>query len=312
MDPSPLCEAPRWSFVRAVAEAEAAGGPIGTTTPPDREAVRLRPALSLAFPTSDIAAIERLPAGDGTPERLRIETTFLGVYGQATPLPAYLTEALLPEESAPARDFIDIFHHRILSLAYRVMTKYRVERSRTHEARLHALTGAPPDRPAPVLPGTADLLAIAGLLAQQPRSAEALAAALGLWLGGVPVAIEQCVPTWTALPEERRGLLGTANSRLGGDCLAGDRILSRTTAFRVRIGPVDADAFRRFLPGGDGMAAVRALVAESNPDLLDWDVEVRLAPDALPPARADGSARLGWDARLEGPAPDDAVILITP
>ena len=35
------------------------------------------------------------------------------------------------------------------------------------------------------------------MLAQQPRSAAALEAALSTWLGGVPVLVEQCFPTWT-------------------------------------------------------------------------------------------------------------------
>lgn len=309
-----LSDGPTWSFVRAVAAAEAAvpgAGAIGTAAPPSREAVRLRPALSFAFPTSDIAKVERLPQVEGEPARLRIETTFMGAYGQASPMPGYVTESLMVEDAAPARDFIDIFNHRILSIAYRVLTKYRIERSHGHDGRLRALAGAPPDLPAPILPGELDMLAIAGLLAQQPRSAAALATALGYWLGGVPVVIEQCAATWAPLPPERQGVMGQANCRIGADCLAGERILSRTTAFRVHIGPVGADTFRRFLPGGDGMAAVTALVAEFNADRLDWDVQVRLSPDAMPPASLGEGARLGWDARLDGPPPDDATILIT-
>lgn len=313
MDDRQLGDGPAWSFVRAVAMAEAAGGPVGTATMPGKESVRLRPALSLAFPTSDIARFERLPAAvEGESPRLRIETTFLGLYGQASPLPNYATEALFTEDSSVVRDFIDIFNHRALSLAYRVLTKYRVDRSHDHAARLSALVGSPPDQPAPEMPGEMGMLALAGLLAQQPRSAAALATGLGCWLGGVPVEIEQCLPTWSELPPERIGMLGSVNCGIGSDCLAGERILSRTTAFRVRIGPVGAEVFRRFLPGGDGMSAVKALVAEYNTDQLDWDVEVRLDPDAMPPASLGSGARLGWDTRLEGPPPDDAVILISP
>lgn len=308
-------DAPAWTFVRAVELAQRAvpgSSRLGTADPPEREAVRLRPELSFAFPTADLARAEALPALGDAPPRLRIEACFLGLYGQASPLAPYATEALFAEDASAVRDFIDIFNHRALSLAWRAMVKYRVERSHDHAARLRALVGVPPDRPAPAPPGEHELLAIAGLLAQQPRSAAALSAALGCWLGGVPVEVEQCVPTWTPLPRERQAALGAVNCRLGDDCLAGDRILSRTTAFRVVVGPVGADVFRRFLPGGDGMAAVAALVAEWNGDLLDWDVEVRLAPDAMPPASLGAGARLGWDARCEGPPPDDAVILISP
>jgi len=308
-----LPDGPEWSFVQAVAMAEAAGEPIGTASLPARETVRLRPSLSFAFPTSDVASIERFPAVvDVSPERLYVETTFLGLYGQASPLPTFLTEMLLAEDPPVLRDFLDIFNHRMLSLAYRVMTKYRIERSRGQAAYLRAVAGMPPDLPAPDLPGELEMLTIAGLLAQQPRSTAALATALNCWLGGVPVEIECCAPTWTALPPERQGLLGSANCGIGADCLAGDRILSYTTSFRVQIGPVGAAAFRRFLPGGDGMAAVTALVTEFNGDLLDWDVQVRLAPDALPPAALGNGARMGWDARLDGAAPEDASITLSP
>lgn len=309
-----LADGRTWTFVQAVAaiEAETPGcQPVGTGASPLREVIRFRPELSLAFPSSDIAGVQRLPAVEGELPRVRIETTFMGVYGQASPLPTYVTESLFDEDSSPARDFIDIFHHRILSLAYRVMTKYRVDRSREHAARMRCFIGAPPDQPAPILPGENEVLAIAGLLAQQPRSAAVLATALSTWLGGMPVDIEQCAPTWSPLPPERHGMLGSANCGIGADCLAGDRILSRTTAFRVHIGPVGAADFRRFLPGGDGMAAVAALVTEFNADQLDWDVKVRLAPDAMPPASLGEGARLGWDARLDGPPPDDASILIS-
>jgi hypothetical protein len=39
---------------------------------------------------------------------------------------------------------------------------------------------------------------------------------------------------------------------------------------------------------------------------------VRLAPDAMPPAALGESARLGWDARLDGEPAGIASITITP
>lgn len=303
-----------FGFVEAVDAAIAAApgsAPLGGNDPPSREAVRLRPELSFAFPTADIAAAKALPdAGDGM-QRVRIETTFMGVYGQASPLPTYLTEMLLADDRTTVRDFIDIFHHRTLSLAWRVMTKYRLDRARDHDARLLALTGYAPDLPAPSVPG-GEVLSVAGLLARQPRSAASLGAAISHWLGDLPVEVVQCVPVWVDLPAERTCSLGAANCGAGTDMLAGDRIFSRTSAFQVVVGPVGADAFRRFLPGGDAMAAITALVGECNPERLDWSVEVVLAGDAVPPASLDGSARLGWDARLDGPPPDDLRIRVNP
>lgn len=308
-----LAHPARFRFIEAV-DAIVAANPDGVAPggdgPPAREALRLRPQLSFGFPTADIAAaVEVAPTAEGALAHLRLETTFLGVYGQASPLPAFFTEELFADERGTVRDFIDIFHHRMLSLAWRAMTKYRLDRARDHDVRLRALAGFAPDVAVPEMPAGGDLLAVAGLLARQPRSGEALAAAIRHWLG-VAVEIEQCSAVWVDLPDERRCLLGGANCALAGDMLAGSRIFSRTTAFTVIVGPVDSATFRRFLPGGDAMSAIAVLVGECNPERLDWSVEVVLAGDAVPPAALDGSARLGWDSRLDGPQPEDLRIRV--
>src|SRR5262249_61838352 len=101
------------------------GVSLGREGPPCREVVRLRPSLSLAFPESDVAAVERLEEGDGA--RFLIETNFLGLYGSTSPLPTYYAEEMLQDtsEESLVRGVLDLFHHRILSLLYRCGTKYR-------------------------------------------------------------------------------------------------------------------------------------------------------------------------------------------
>lgn len=301
-----------FGFVEAVDTALASiPEPIhpGGDGPASRESVRMRPRLDLAFPVADVAEVVRLPpAADGSP-RIRIETTFLGVYGQASPLPTYFTERLLADDGTAARDFIDIFHHRILSLAWRVMTKYRLRADGTLNDRMRAIAGSPSDLPRPRIAG-GDIMAVAGLLARQPRSAAAMGMAISRWLG-IQVDVEQCAPVWVDVPAERQARLGAANCGAGTDMLAGSRIFSRTTAFLVVAGPIGPDQLPRFLPGGDAMAAIEALVAECNPERLDWAVEVVIAGDAVAPTALDGSARLGWDARLDGTPPADLRIRIS-
>lgn len=309
-----LARPARFGFVEAVDAALAASpgtvepGGVGAAS---SETIRLRPQLDLAFPTADVASARRLGAGDDGRERVRIETTFLGLYGHTSPLPSFFTEGLLADDGGAVRDFLDIFHHRLLSLAWRVMTKYRLERNRAHDGRILALAGFAADAPLPPAPG-GDLRAVAGLLARQPHSAAVLGAAIGHWLGGIPIEIEQCTPVWVDLPAERQSMLGEANCGLGADTMAGERIFSRTTAFLVICGPVPASELPRYLPGGDALQAIRALVAECNPERLDWQVEVILAGDRLPPTALGASARLGWDARLDGDPPADVRIRVNP
>ena len=133
--------------------------------------VRVRPELSLAFPAADLARIEQIDDG------YRLTATFLGLYGQASPLPTFYTEDLLEESAADlsaSRDFIDIANHRLFALLYQCLTKYQLffqvaqeeqEASATDgeedgvlkfvrvgeipRSRQKALRGQPPEHPEP-------------------------------------------------------------------------------------------------------------------------------------------------------------------
>lgn len=289
-------DAHRYAFVDLVERLERQAGDrvgVGHLGPPGREAVRLRPHLSLAFPTADVANLEERTVDDGPPWLM--ETTFLGLYGESSPLPTYVTEALFVDEPNPARDFIDIVNHRLLSLAYRALRKYRLTRRRELLDVVGRLAGIEPSPKAP-----RHLLAFIGLLSQLPRSAGCLEAVLSSAFGGVPVEVEQCVPRWTALPADRLARLGVDNCTLAGDCLLGSRIFNRTTAFGIAIGPIDGELFRRFLPGGDAMATLTELVAEFNTEHLDHEVELSVHGAELPPTALGSDSRLGWDTRLGG------------
>ena len=62
---------------------------VGKLGPAEREVVRFRPLLSLAFPAATVADITEKD------KRFQIEGTFIGLYGISSPLPAYFTENLL-------------------------------------------------------------------------------------------------------------------------------------------------------------------------------------------------------------------------
>jgi len=292
----PAIEQPqRYSFVDVLEQLESSqpqAAAVGHLGPPAREAVRLRPLLSLAFPTADVSSVQARKSG---PPWL-VETTFLGLYGESSPLPTYVTEQLFVDEPNPTRDIIDILNHRLLSLAYRVLRKYRLTRRPELIGMAGRLAGVNPENGQP-----RHLLAFMGLLAQQPRSAGCLQAVLSAAFGGVAVMVEQCVPRWSSLPTDRLARLGRENCTLGGDCLLGNRIFNRSTAFGVTVGPIAGELFRRFLPGGDAMGTLGELIQEFNTEHLDYEVEIVVAGADLDASALGGTERLGWDTRLSGP-----------
>ena len=284
-----VADAASFSFVTAIRilESSVPGAvPVGGTGPAAREALRLRPSLSLSFPSSDVADVERRNAPDGG-ECYRLTATMLGLYGSVSPLPTYYTERLLAEDDdGPVRALYDLINHRLLSLLYRIFLKYRPSlggeqgvAAVDHEQRLRLLLGIPEE-----LPGGVHgryLLPFAGLLATPARSADALERLLGGYFSTV-CSIAQCIARWTLLPASARTRLGQDNCRLGQDVVAGDRVLSRSTAYRVTLGPVPWSEADDFHQGGQRHADLLSLIRFFDPQQLDVVIDLVVDTAELP------------------------------
>ena len=103
--------------------------PVGLDGPPADEIARFRAHLSMAFPPSQIIALD--PQDDERPNHL-FTITFFGLYGPSGVLPAHYTQLLLDlvrdvrgPERRSLRDWLDLFNHRFISLFYRAWEKYR-------------------------------------------------------------------------------------------------------------------------------------------------------------------------------------------
>lgn len=308
------------------------GKPLGQDHDPRHEVVRLRADVSLTYPGTELTATTTEPPADGRPGTLTV--TVMGLVGAMGVLPQHYTELVvkaLRNRSYGLRDFLDLLHHRSLSLFYRAWAKYRLPVS---VEQADARGGADPATTAvssfvglgtPALAkrmavGDGTLLHYAGLLSHEVRSAAGLQAMLSD-LFACPVAVDSFVGGWIPIPEpEQSRLPGHSpgpgqpdgrHCRLGVDAVAGTRVWDVQGRFRVRIGPLDHRRFAAFLPDGAEMAEMRDLVRfYAGPD-LDVDVQVVLRADAVPPCRLEGrdgtpGTRLGWDSWvLEGASPAD-------
>ncbi|HSC89897.1 MAG TPA: type VI secretion system baseplate subunit TssG, partial [Polyangiaceae bacterium] len=99
------------------------GVPVGGLGPVRDEPIRFRHATSLTFHASDVEAIE------STDQKVILTSTFLGLYGTASPLAVHFSEDVISAEQSDEhslREFYDLFHHRLLSLFYGAWKKYRL------------------------------------------------------------------------------------------------------------------------------------------------------------------------------------------
>lgn len=287
---------------------------------PAREVVRFRTRPTLEFPASDLYDITAVPdVADEDSRPARMAVSFMGLIGPSGVLPRYVTEELVDQSvrdgSHALWDFLDLFSHRLISLFYRAWERYRFtvafERGTYDEFTEYLFdlvglgTGGLRDRMG--LPD-AGLLRYAGLISQRPHSAAALEAVVGDYLG-VPARIEPFTGQWLELDEENQCRLGPPYRRLGVGTIAGERVWDSQSKFRVVLGPLTLEQFRRLLPEGpDGPAGpdhrpafeiTRLMVGPG----LDFDVQLVLRAAEVPDCAADTGAAvrpmLGWTTWLK-------------
>ena len=288
-------EGHRFSFyqlVRLLLRQREGTVPPGEGGPPGRETVRFRPALSMGFAARDMADFEIFEVpGAEIPVRYRVTINFFGLYGPASPLPNHFTEDLLwgGPESDLVRDFLDLFHHRLISFLWRSWTKYRydvqfaVGGSDPFTRRMLCLVGLGTkgmkegaDLMGPML------LRGAGMLSAYPRSASRLRGFLRNQFEGIEVQIEQFRYRRVRILPEQLLRLGRPTAALGQNAALGERFGDVAGAFRITLGPLGADDYRRFLPGQPDYAKLVGLTRLFPTDPLDFDVELRLRAPEVP------------------------------
>jgi type VI secretion system protein ImpH len=321
-----LLEKPHaFSFFQAVQllQRYSGGAPVGGPGPATDEALRIRPAVSLSFPSADLIAIEVEKAVGQIRPRYRITTSFLGLYSSDSPLPTFYTEDLLWKETdqQAVRDFLDIFHHRALSLLYRAWEKYRYTTQFRHNGadefsrRVFSLVGlgTPSLVDSTGFPAVR-LLRYAGTVTQKPHSAAALSGVLRDSFALSSIGVVQCRERWVRIDPAQQNRLGTGNCTLGLDLTAGERVRDRSGKFRIEVGPVGLQDYLRFLPVEKDHAAMVNLVRFLTTDRLDFDIEVKLHPEEAPPLCLSSTSplRLGWTTWLPRPRGDTSVVYRQP
>ncbi len=263
------------------------------------EALRLCGQVCLAFAPSDITAVE------ATATHWELRSPVMALAGANAPLPLPYAEGLLGaqyrRDPAPLA-FLDIFHHRWMTLLYRNRKQHRVSlqwsapQDSPLAAALDAIAGLGLRRGAPGPDGARNWLRHAALFGPAPRSMERLEALLRDRLR-LAVRGEPLVGGWLRLGG--RGSLGRA--RLGRDsALLGRRAWDAAAGIRLHVGPVPAPRWAAFLPGGRALEALRWLCAHHAQRDLQLQVQLQPAADMRGGGPHLGRSRLGWDSWLGG------------
>jgi type VI secretion system protein ImpH len=293
--------------VRILQDARPDREKVGRFVDPTREAVRFGVQRGIGFPASEIQALD---AEGDRPARMRVN--FMGLIGPMGVLPHHYT--LLASERGRARDsaygdFLDLFHHRLISLFYRAWEKTRFDRHAEEgedplRAHLLDLVGAGVPEQRAGLPFEEDaLLYYAGLLSAATRSAVALQQLLEDYFE-VPVEVREFEGGWYGLPERDLCELGDDSgsaSRLGRGAVVGDEIWDPQSRVRIRIGPLELAEYERFLPSGDSFERLRGMTRYFSNEEQEFELQLVLAQSSVPGFVVGNDAweqPLGWSTWL--------------
>jgi type VI secretion system protein ImpH len=305
-------EAFRFEFFRAVRVLERLYPdlePIGTDAPPSREVARIVAHASLSFPASQIQRITPPNASQAQPW---MTVNFMGLTGPLGALPLPYTEFVLErltKKDYTLRDFLDIFNHRAIALFYRAWEKYHVAVGfeRGQDDRFSQYLSDLIGMGTRGLKGRLafeelSLLHYAGLFNQHPHSASGLAGIVRDFFE-VPAEIEQFSGRRIRLEPENFNRLGVENTELGVNLILGESIWDRQSKFRVKLGALRFEEFRRFLPVGKGYRPLVQMTRLYAGLEYDFDVQLSLTAGEVPACRlaSEGpeGVYLGWSSWLK-------------
>ena len=278
---------------------------VGASLRPRDDAVRFGQDPSLAFEPTAVRGFT--PANARV--RARLAVNFIGLLGPNGPLPLHLTEYARDrarnQGDPTMAAFLDVFHHRIISLFYRARATAEpaISLDRPELDRFADYVGSLFGIGSPALHGRDEIgdfakLHFAGLMANQRRPAAGLVTILRAYFR-VPVEVEQFVGHWMRIPldgQTRIGVIDRGN-RLGTSAILGRKVWDCQHKFRLVIGPLDYEDYQRMLPGGASMQRLLAWVRNYAGLVLDWDVRLILKQEQVP-RLALGGRRLGWTTYL--------------
>ncbi len=284
----------RFDFFKAVHLLEMfAGRTTGAGLSPAYDPVHFKVKPGIGFPASDIQQIKT--NGNGSAPQMMVN--FIGLIGPKGVLPDWYNAHALNRnyyKDYSFTDFLDLFHHRLISLFYMAWKKYRLAENYRRDGSdpisgtLANLAGISKREKAAdpefFLHAQKRLTFFCGLTARTVPTAAALKTIVGHAVGA-PVHIEQFVERLIPIHEQDRTCLGCKNSTLKKDALCGRNIRDASSFFSIRIGPISWERYLAFAPRSSNLEMTRRLIAYLAGIEYEFDIKLIIRGDDIPALR---------------------------
>ncbi|MCB1986758.1 MAG: type VI secretion system baseplate subunit TssG [Burkholderiales bacterium] len=282
-------------------------GRLGYSLTPGKDAIRLGQLPSLQFAPATIAACS---ANNAENINAVLKVYFFGVFGPNGPLPLHLTEyarnRIHTAKDDTFAEFMDIFHHRLLSLFYRAWADKEptVQFDRTENDRFRFFIGSfagLAERSQQQRDEISDFtkLSFAAHLGSQTRHANGLITMLNAYFQ-IPIKIQEFIGEWLEIPLDSLCYLNSDKNtgQLGLTATIGTQSWQCMHKFRIVAGPLNLNQFESFLPDGKKITALCSLVKNYMGFEFAWDINLVLKKEAVPTIQLGKYGQLGWTSWL--------------
>ncbi|WGO97014.1 type VI secretion system baseplate subunit TssG [Saccharophagus degradans] len=283
-------------------QASSVVGQLGSDSQPQDESLRFKTKYDLAFRASSIASVKPAAAeGGGAVNKYLVVVNFIGLAGAAGVLPLHYTRLImdrLKQRDKAMADFLDIFHHRLVSLFYRAWQKYKF--TAQYES---SLALGKKDAFSTVIESLAGVSEqecfelqsyYAGHFAKKVRTVSSLRAVLMDYFG-LPVEVNSFKGQW--LPIEKRDQFCLSSKakkqRLGAGILLGKRCWDVQSKIEIDVGPMSIEQYQRKGPGTEFFKSACKLMNRFLPAHINADMHFKVEN------KADFSLPLGKGLRLQ-------------
>ncbi|MGV6809158.1 MAG: type VI secretion system baseplate subunit TssG [bacterium] len=290
---------------------------LGESQQPNYDGIRLGQKPSSLFAPSTLAEcrLNKSINEENIEQQLAyLNVYFFGLFGTNGPLPLHLTE-FAHSRSHNLRDetmidFLNIFHHRFLSLFYRAWANKEptVHYDRPDSDRFHTYVGALFGIGSPALKNNDEMpdnakLHFAGHFSTSQHHACGLVSILKAFFN-VPVSIQEYIGEWLRIPKENQTRLGQNKDSglLGQSTVLGQTNWQQQYKFRLLIGAMPLTDYEALFPKKPKLFLLASIIKNYIGHELNWEVQLILKKEERPQAKLGEYGQLGLSTWISNQA----------
>jgi type VI secretion system protein ImpH len=277
---------------------------FGTTKTPEKDPILLGQTVHMHFAPSSIDKLRK------TNKSSWLDVFFFGLTGPNGPLPTHLTERIFKQQKeqrdTTTVDFLNIFHHRLLSLYYRAwankdpIIQYDLHEKDTFRTYIGCLAGygLPALKDRDSLPDHAKLKFTA-FLGGKTRHISGLTKLIES-IFGIKAKIKEFSGEWLTIPTQHRCILKEKHyaKRLGQSTTLGKYSWQCQYKFKVTLGPLDLQTYESFLPNTHKIKQLNDAIRNYVGIEFDWEIIPTLQQSQVPSLKLGQYGQLGWTSWL--------------